>query len=341
MEWKKRNIFEFHNEAKFLYDEDYGVGKIDYESITFILSENKELPANSIYIKDNNGNFNRLSNSDILVYLKNESWEGSTVYILKPHISYRYNVYKEDVEKTKINAVRIKLDKIFFLSYEPSYRNYSYKTVSTELEFKSKSEILEYKFLSNENFEWNDLKKPLISDIKVGKKFYIPGQGTIEVLEIYDKISKNGTVCKVKGGNESIFELPYNEDNLYFLPFEKTLESNLNQLNENINEKTLQPYVAHEGNTYNVYWKKIDDPIEYRVRMYKIITINNRDDLYHLKDFSVPRNESFLSIDGLVGGSYVFKVIAENREGEIIAESRGISKGLPKFFGKTKSEEND
>ena len=44
---------------------------------------------------------------------------------------------------------------------------------------------------------------------------------------------------------------------------------------------------------------------------------------YKLAEYDVDRNTYFLALDKLVGG-FVFKVCAEDRNGNIIAKSRGI-----------------
>ena len=87
-----------------------------------------------------------------------------------------------------------------------------------------------------------------------------------------------------------------------------------------------------EGQTFNVYWKQVDDAAQYIVSLYKIIEVNGRNDLYHLNDYSVDRNEKMFVISGLIGNTFVFKVSAEDRSGKTIALSRGIVNGYPKYL---------
>ena len=90
--------------------------------------------------------------------------------------------------------------------------------------------------------------------------------------------------------------------------------------------------MIREGQTFNVYWRPIEEASEYIVSLYKIIEINGRKDLYHLNDYTVDRNENLFVISGLIGNTFVFKVAAEDRSGKTIALSRGIVNGYPKYF---------
>ena len=94
----------------------------------------------------------------------------------------------------------------------------------------------------------------------------------------------------------------------------------------------MLPYVIRDGQTFNVYWKQVDDVADYIVSLYKIIEVNGRKDLYHLNDYTVDRNENILVISGLIGNTFVFKVAAEDRSGKTIALSRGIVNGYPTYF---------
>lgn len=92
------------------------------------------------------------------------------------------------------------------------------------------------------------------------------------------------------------------------------------------------PYVIREGQTFNVYWKSIEEAADYIVSLYKIIEENGRKDLYHLNDYTVERNENMFVISGLIGNTFVFKVSAEDRSGKKIAVSRGIVNGFPTYL---------
>lgn len=86
---------------------------------------------------------------------------------------------------------------------------------------------------------------------------------------------------------------------------------------------TLQTVVERYDTTFNVYWKQLDDAAEYRVELYKNINTS----WYKLTDISVERNNGYASITDLVGDGYLFRVVAEDRNGEIIARSGGVVLG--------------
>ena len=81
----------------------------------------------------------------------------------------------------------------------------------------------------------------------------------------------------------------------------------------------LKVFVERFDNTFNVYWKQLEDAAEYSVEVYKYVSMR----WYKLTEISVDRNEGYVAISNLVGDGYVFRVVARNRNGEEIAKSEG------------------
>ena len=97
--------------------------------------------------------------------------------------------------------------------------------------------------------------------------------------------------------------------------------------NTALNEASLNPYVLRRGATINIHWEPIKDAAEYIVTFHKII--NNK--VYFMAEYHVERNKCFLATSDLIDNGFVVQVAAENREGKILAKSRGIlDRGNPR-----------
>ena len=95
---------------------------------------------------------------------------------------------------------------------------------------------------------------------------------------------------------------------------------------EAIDPLLLKTYVERSNTTFNVYWKTIDEASEYRVEVYKYVT----GVWYKLSDINVDRNAGYIAINDLVGNGYVFRVVAEDRNGDTLARSEGMIIGYSK-----------
>ena len=168
--------------------------------------------------------------------------------------------------------------------------------------------------------------------LKVGDLIYYNRVGTYRITELYEpntekKLFKaeylySGTELEV---TEEI------EDDVYKVPYIDYPSENL-KFNEMLNENALRPYVLHDGATYNIYWIPLEEASRYTVSLYKVISGNKSRKIYHLQDYYAERNTCYLVIEKLVGSGYIFCVSAENREGEIISKSRGITDKEPRFW---------
>ena len=95
---------------------------------------------------------------------------------------------------------------------------------------------------------------------------------------------------------------------------------------EAVNPLLLKTYVERSNTTFNVYWKTIDEASEYRVEVYKYVT----GVWYKLSDINVDRNTGYTAINDLVGNGYIFRVVAEDRNGNTLARSEGMIIGYSK-----------
>lgn len=92
--------------------------------------------------------------------------------------------------------------------------------------------------------------------------------------------------------------------------------------NEKMDEYKLDPFILRRGSTMNIHWKTIPEAAEYIVRIYKFIS--EISSLYFMSEYQIDRNRCFLAISDLIDNGFIVQIAAENREGNIIARSRGI-----------------
>lgn len=94
------------------------------------------------------------------------------------------------------------------------------------------------------------------------------------------------------------------------------------QFNTALEEAKLKPFVLRRGTIINVHWKPIPEAAEYIVTLYK--SLFGAAALYFMAEYPVERNRCFLAIPDLIDNGFIIQVAAENREGNVIAKSRGI-----------------
>ena len=94
------------------------------------------------------------------------------------------------------------------------------------------------------------------------------------------------------------------------------------QFNTALDEVKLKPFVLRRGTIINVHWKPISEAAEYIVTLYK--SLFGASALYFMTEYRVERNRCFLTIPDLIDNGFIIQVAAENREGNVIAKSRGI-----------------
>ncbi len=170
------------------------------------------------------------------------------------------------------------------------------------------------------------LRPPLFKDLKVGDEILLNGQKHL-IGVVYEQPNESGYMFAAtpsyEGAKGASVNVTFN-DTVCVLPYEEQSVPETEQFNTYKNEFELSPYIVKSGQCLNVYWNKIEDAAEYIVALYKKYDRPYLQKIYHLKDYTVERNDGFVSIDGLMDEGYIVTVRAENRNGEEIALSRGI-----------------
>lgn len=334
MKCKKVSIMDAIGHDVFL--ENYGIVTISFYSYAFNVGRGEQVSPGQLFKATNADYFESLSRNgyDVNV-IRNESWDSETYYMRDPNksnndyygYSYNHRLRKGQEKETKIKSLSI----TFSIHYNAIGQMRHHDSESLTLEFKTKKEMNDYTIWVLESFNESKLKRPDLVDIKLNDLYYYVCYGVAKVVKVYEYPNKMNVICDIeteRGGKTSIDS---SCSNLYYLPYNEP-KSKLLILDKCDNELALMPYVIREGQTFNVYWKAMDEAADYIISLYKIIEANGRKDLYHLNDYIVERNENMFIISSLVGSTFVFKVSAEDRSGKKIAVSRGIVNGYPTYL---------
>lgn len=336
MNCKKESLIKCNNSV--IFADDLGVCRVEIRNLQFKINS-QVYYSQEIFKKENNGSFTPLSDINEFDFICNEDFEKLDLYVRNTkkqnqgiYYDYGYNnsLVAGQEKQVKISSIVVK----FRFTIVSNTNNYNHSSTQKSLvfEFKSREELLNMKcYHFAKNYDPAKLIRPLARNVKLGDEYFLYPYGKVKVSMIYEYPSRKKILAKVVLPDGEEKDISTYEQNLYYLPYKK-YDSPLNILDDNLLELELQPYVIREGQTFNVYWRPIEEAAEYRVVLYKIIESNGRVDLYHLQDFSVDRNNHYLVVDGLVGNTFVFKVFAEDRNGKKVAESRGIQNGQPQYF---------
>ena len=235
-----------------------------------------------------------------------------------------------------LDVLEIDAVKIYFGYLRRSGYYYNYNNNDKSLVF-SKKEINKLKTMNVYFYEEGgdiELTHVNFGILKEGENVYYPEAGTCKVLHIYEP-NVSDKLCKLESlYDNKTYEIQGNGYDLYQVPYEN--RNIFSFLNIADNENLLKPFILGEGQTMNVCWQGVEGASQYCVALYRFYQSGNTKKVYHLKDFIVDRNTTYLSVTGLVSISKcIVTVSAENREGEMIAKSRGIgfdNGGLPKFW---------
>lgn len=332
MKSRKENLFKQIRGNVFL--DKFGVSTISISNLSIDVGGNKRYSLNQVYQEIHN-RFEPLSNINMYSFLNDEDWDKKTYYIKDEgkinqngYYGYGYsNLVKGQEKSIKIKSIII----TFSVNYYVSFSHYSEKNnESFVITIDRKKQMKDYNVWVLEDFNDRKLMRPDLSDIQMDKEFYLVSCGLARVVKVYEYPNKSNLICDLDT-EKGRFTKDIKLEGLYYLPYD-TPKSKLSVLDKCENEIGLLPYVIRDGNTFNVYWKTIDDAADYIVSLYKIIEVNGRKELYHLNDYTVDRNENMFVISDLIGNTFVFKVAAEDRRGKIIALSRGIVKGYPTYL---------
>ena len=323
MKCKKVSIMDAIGQVVFL--DNYGIANFYIDKVTINLGNDVKVSHNDLYKESSGDYFERIRISGC-EFIRNESWDSNTYYIPKSRTWYN-ELRKGQEAKVKIKSIVV----TFSIYYKTNFDQQRSDNACLMLEFKNKKEMNDYKVWVIEKFKENKLRLPDLADIKLNDLFYCVAYGIVKVIKVYEYPNRNNLICDVETLECEKITIYSSYNKLFYLPYDEPKNS-LAVLDECENELALLPYVVREGQTYNVYWKAIDEAADYIVSLYRITVYEGKKDLYHLNDYIIERNENMFIISGLIGNTFVFKVSAEDRSGKKIAVSRGIVEGYPTYL---------
>lgn len=333
MSWEKVNLFEYLGRRVFM--DEYGFCRSELNSV-FINDINiSELYAYNDESKryerirfDKKGNYAQ-SLADLFAL---DIAQSSRRY-------YNYSYSNEYLTSNQAVSAKPKTIKVNLKTYY--YVTFGYNGCSSEqhandiIELNSKEDVKKYSCWFEEGSSTSSFKMIILPELKVDDELYLVGVGKVKVSNLVEYPNKDDVVCEaidVEGKKQNIKM----ESEVFYLPYNKAVDE-YEDVNKSLNELKLSPYVIRskeQNHIYNIYRNKIEEASCYHVILYKYIELRNRRRILKIVDYEVDRNTSFLSLDKLVGANFIFKVKAEDRNGNIIAESRGAIEGSPRDFKK-------
>lgn len=269
------------------------------------------------YYIERNEQYVRIT-SDILIELLSK--KSFPVIYKNGYAGYYINSKYEkiDIKKAKL-TLRIDGRKTSS-NYSNSY-NFTFETNKDNLTEKKLDVWINY------TSESCKLHKISYKDIKKGMKVYNESSGTCEVVE---EAKYPNEIYKIKDLNNKIIEKNIKNDSIYYLPYNDKYKTPFAYFNKCKNEELLMPIKISENNTINIYWKEIEEAAVYYIEIFKLIRYpSGTYEIYKLDEVEINRNEKYFSTNKLINKDLVFIIKAENRKGEIIAQSRGILQQTP------------
>lgn len=327
-DWEKINLDEIGEPYISYFIEEYGlVSMIRIERIYLISDDNVDAEIKA-YVKDNNDDnvFNVVRNYELDTLFDREYYQLKEQY--RRHYGYGSNrVIKDYVTPLKDFKYLIRLT-----GYNGSRLEF-YKDIIVSNE----KEFLEYEILASKNQK--RYKKPILADIEKGQKLFYIGKGLCKIVSVFDYPKDLPKICKVQFENYDEIIIEQGDKKFVYIPYDSP-DGPLKQFNESLNELQLQPMIIwdNKSNLLSAMWQPIEDASRYIIKVFQYQdNENNMKKLYFLKNYEIDRNVHFITINDYIINSYmIFVITAENREGNVVAQSRGIkissSKNYPQWF---------
>lgn len=147
----------------------------------------------------------------------------------------------------------------------------------------------------------------------------LPNSGADVMLKAMSLV--NGSELSINWSGEDISN---RYSDFYPVPYWE-YKDEISTLNDMVNELLLSPYLENNHGTFNLYWLPVENAAQYIVTVYRYVEVNrNYKKLYELQKIVIDRNTRYFVVDKLLESPYIFRVTAEDREGNVIAQSRGI-----------------
>lgn len=343
MSWEKVNLFE--HLGSYVFMDEYGFCRSELNDV-FINDINiSELYAyndeSKIYERIRFGNIGNYAQSlaDLFALDIAKRKKTKQPYYNYGYVNYGYgNDYfsNDQAVSVKPKTIKVKLRTFYFttLGYNGG-RAQEQQHADDIIKFNSAKDVSKHFCWFEEGASTSSFKMIILPELKVDDELYLVGVGKVKVSNLVEYPNTDDVVCEavdVEGKKQKIKM----DSEVFCLPYNKPVDEYAD-INKSLNELRLSPYVTYskeQNHIYNVYWNKVKEASIYHVILYKYIELRNRRHILKIADYEVDRNTCFLSIDKLVGGNFIFKVKAEDRSGNIIAESRGAIYGAPCDFKK-------
>ena len=324
MKCKKGKILD--NCDKWVFIDKYG---FCIASIVRVTIDNRSLEDGVFKFVEKNKRYERIVVDKTNIY-------GLVNDVFLSDLATRKNAYYANMYEpfSSEKAIEFKAKSIVFylrISYYTDFLKNNKSSVEEKIELNSISDFDKYECWIPDNLNNNCCVPVDLSTLKEGDEIYLMGKGKVKVSKIYSFPNKDNIICDVNNFNNESFSVSFDSQSLYYLPYEET-KTLLDEIDDAFNELALLPYVVFSNGVYNIYWKPVNEASRYIVSVYKYIKNDKENICYHLTDFDIDRNTFYLALDKLAGSGFIFKVFAEDRNGKIIAKSRGVTIGRPKYL---------
>ncbi len=317
-----------------------GFGRIESVEIKLIVGK-EEYSTSNFYIQEgdyfyNNRNVSLDSVFTTTFYKKKQTQNNRN----RSYYGYGYNntVNKDDLTKVKIDSYKIRAR--FYIPNYGNNRNFSgEKCEYIEHDFANEEELKKWTFYRNEFFNIDKFIRPRFEDLRIGDYMYLLGTigGLRKITKIYDYPNKEGKICQIEDADGKNTDILSDDGRLVYPPYKK-IESEQSIFNDCLNELSIQPFTEYENGVLSVFWKKIDDAASYTVSIFKIVNNPGYNNVLHIKDYEVDRNDGYFTIRDLFmknDTTYAVVIKAENRNGDLVAKSRGMEiNGRPRYWEK-------
>lgn len=175
--------------------------------------------------------------------------------------------------------------------------------------------------------------------------------GTYVVTECFKQPNRENKLCIVEplvsfeGDQRKAIVINTESKQLCTVPYAEyeALPNELDVFNHPLREPELQPLMRCESDGHqssikkaNLFWQPIEEASAYTVSLYCYNSSEQlKHKLYLLQRFEVERNVHWLTVENLMGNcKFIVMLEAEDRQGNIIAHTRGIdvASGKPQWW---------
>lgn len=330
---EKVSLLNLLSNNRYYFDEEVGICRFgEIKKIYIITNDDRTISCQQAYD-------NKFSTLDFCSKTLSEIINfDNPVYILDPNSKQRnpYGGYPS-INKDSALKINIKEFHIFVKRFKMNLpRQERYEDI--ELIIQSNKQLHDKLYFQCDNISWFS---PIPHTIKLNDEYYYINYGRVKVTKIFDYPNESNDFIEVEDLHGNTYKFTDNYDTfLFYLPYQEfNPRAVLMFLDECKNEISLSPVLYRNNDSYILIWREIPDAANYVVSMYKLLAhkanpnVDTNYEIYHLSDFDVDRNTKYFKIDNLVGSDYIFRVRAENRNGEVIAQSRGTATGKPHNYG--------